>query len=296
MSLPPGACDTHVHVYDGAYPAAPTTVLRPPDAGVADYRKFQRSLGLERVVLVQPTTYGLDNSCQIDAAATLGDDARLVVVVDETTSDAELERLTRVGARGARFHMLPGGAVGWDALWPVAERIAVFGWHVQLQMDGRSLHEHLDDLLALPTAIVVDHVGRFMPPVAPDDERFGALLRLLDTGRCWVKLSAPYESTRDGAPRYPAVTALAHALVEHAPDRLLWASNWPHPGHEEPPDSTALLDLLVDWIPDPDLRRRVLVDHPVEVYGFEPVPSSPAAGIAARGGDLELDPDLEETP
>ena len=241
-----------------------------------EYRAVQAALGLERVVFVQPTTYGLDNRCQLEAVAQLGDAARAVVVVDDTTTDDELARLTSQGARGARFHMLPGGAVPWEIMHTVAERIAEHGWHIQLQLNGRELAERLDALLALPTPIVVDHVGRFMPPVEPEHPAFVALLTLLDTGRCWVKLSAPYESTHDGAPAYPTVAALAHRSSSASPERMLWATNWPHPGQVDPPTSTTSPP-RVDWLPTDALRRQVLVDNPVEVYGFDPIqtPRSP---------------------
>jgi D-galactarolactone isomerase len=266
--FPPGSCDTHMHVYDARYPVAPTALLRPSDALVAGYRGVQAALGLERVVVVQPTTYGFDNSCQLAAASELGPGARLVVVVDEHTPRTELERLAARGARGARFHMLPGGAVPWSSLAPTAARIADVGWHVQLQLDGRTLPDHLDALLALPTDLVFDHVGRFMPPVAVDHPAFTALLTLLDTGRCWVKLSAPYESTPVGAPGYPAVAALAHALVARHPERILWATNWPHPGQADAPGLDALRDLADEWLPGTELRRRVLVENPAALYGF----------------------------
>jgi D-galactarolactone isomerase len=268
--FPVGTCDTHMHVYDERYPAAPTALLRPPDAPVADYRRLQASLGLDRVVVVQPTTYGLDNRCQLDAVDELGDTARAVVVVDAATTLDELQRLDRLGARGARFHMLPGGAVGWDDLPVVAARIADLGWHVQLQLDGRELPHRLTALRHLPTSLVVDHVGRFMPPVALDHDAFAALLALLDTGRTWVKLSAPYESTLDGAPTFPAVTTLATALVAAYPDRMLWGSNWPHPGQPDPLTDDDLLHLMLDWLPDPAVRHRVLVANPGELYRFPP--------------------------
>ncbi len=275
---PRGACDSHVHVYDQRYPISPTTVLTPPDASLVEYRAVQTALDLDRVVIVQPTTYGLDNRCQLEAVAELGDAARAVVVVDDTATDDEVARLTRLGARGARFHMLPGGAVPWETMHAVAELIACHGWHIQLQMNGRELPERLDALLALPTPVVVDHVGRFMPPVEPDDPSFRSLLTLLDTGRCWVKLSAPYESTNhsthEGAPDYPTVAALAHRLIEHAPERMLWATNWPHPGQADPPTPAQLADLRDEWLPTAALRSRVLVDNPAEVYGFDPVPTT----------------------
>ncbi len=269
-----GACDSHVHVYDQRYPISRAAVLTPPDASLVEYRAVQATLGLNRVVFVQPTTYGLDNRCQLEAVAQLGDTARAVVVVDDTTTDDELARLTSQGGRGARFHMLPGGAVPWEIMHTVAKLIAGHGWHIQLQLNGRELAERLDALLALPTPIVVDHVGRFMPPVEPEDPAFGALLRLLDTGRCWVKLSAPYESTHDGAPDYPAVATLAQRLVKHAPERMLWATNWPHPGQVDPPTPTQLADLRDAWLPTDALRRQVLVDNPAEIYGFDTNPNT----------------------
>ena len=271
--FPAGSCDTHIHVYDSRYPVAPSALLRPPDASVTDYRRFQRWLGLDRTVVVQPTTYGLDNRCQLEAVealAGLTDAARAVVVVDADTTADELRQLDRLGARGARFHMLAGGAVGWDDLAIVASRIADLGWHVQLQLDGRELPHRLPALVALPTPLVIDHVGRFMPPVAPGHPAFVALLTLLEAGRTWVKLSAPYESTLDGAPTFPAVTTLAKALVHAHPDRMLWASNWPHPGQREPMADDDLLRLTRDWLPDPMVCRRVLVANPAEVYGFPP--------------------------
>jgi D-galactarolactone isomerase len=267
--FPAGSCDTHVHVYDHRWPTSPAATLFPPDATVEQYRAFQETLGLERVVVVQPSTYGLDNTGQIGAAAEIGDAARFVVVVDDTVTDDELVRYTSIGARGARFHMLTGGAVGWPAMPPVAARIAEHGWHVQLQLDGNRLGEHLDIVRHLPCPLVIDHVGRFMPPPGPDSAEFRTLLDLLDTGSCWVKLSAPYESTRDGAPTFPTVTSLVDELVRRFPERLLWASNWPHPGQSDPPTPGHLRDLTERWLPSDRLRRQVLVDNPAILYGFD---------------------------
>lgn len=267
-------CDTHMHFYDSRYPASPEATLRPPDATVADYLQIQAALGLERVVVVQPTTYGLDNSCQLDAMAslaeisTLGEGAaRGVVVVDSSVSDDELRMLTTAGVRGARFHMLPGGAVGWDELEPVAARIAPFGWHIQLQLDGHELADRLDKLLALPCPLVIDHVGRFMPPTEPTGPAFAALLQLVDAG-AHVKLSAPYESALDPSHAYEAVGACIDTLVTRAPDRLLWATNWPHPGQADPPSLRQLSDLRDRWLATESLRRQVLVDNPAHLYNF----------------------------
>lgn len=276
--LPAAACDTHMHFYDGAYPAASTTVLRPPDAKVADYRQLQSALGCERVVVVQPSTYGLDNSCQLDAMAELRsfsdhDSVRGVAVVNRETTRSELEQLNALGIRGARFHMLPGGAVGWEHLEPVSAAIAEFGWHIQLQLNGRELAERERQLRRFP--LVIDHVGRFMPPVGVDNENFTALRRLLDTGRVWVKVSAPYESSVDGPPTYDDTAELAKALADEYPERLLWATNWPHPGQDEPPSVADLAELLAAWIPA-EHRQRVLIHNPSQVYGFD---DSAAAGL-----------------
>jgi D-galactarolactone isomerase len=256
-----------MHVYHHRFPTSAQSVLYPPDATVDDYRVVQQAIGLDRVVVVQPTTYGLDNTCQLDAMARLGSAARGVMVVDAATPAAELDRLDGLGVRGARFHMLPGGVVGWDDLEPVAAAIESLGWHVQLQLNGRELADRLDRLLALPVDVVVDHVGRFMPPVGIGDPNLEALCRLLDGGRGWVKISAPYESSVDGPPAYGDVATLAGHLVAEFPERMLWATNWPHPGQVDPPTEDDLLELLDAWLPDP-LRRRILVDNPERLYGF----------------------------
>lgn len=268
LTLPEGACDTHLHFYDSTFPGAPAALLHPPDATPDQYRALQQQLGTDRLVVVQPTTYGLDNRCQLEAMTAFGEAARGVMVVDETTSDEEFRVLADAGVRGARFHMLPGGALPWEMLEGVAGRIARFDWHIQLQLNGRELHERHDQLVALPVDVVIDHVGRFMPPVEPDHPSFRALLDLLDTGRGWVKLSAPYESSTRGPPGYDDVQPLVDALVDAAPERLLWATNWPHPGQSDPPDAADLSRLLERFLPDPTTRRRVLVDNPAQLYDF----------------------------
>jgi D-galactarolactone isomerase len=272
LQAPAGACDCHMHFYDTAerYPVAPTAAFLPPPARVADYRALQQRLGLARVVVVQPSAYGADNRCTMDAVGALGDGARAVVVVEPSVSDAELERLTAAGARGIRFHMLRGGVLSWDILEEMAARVHPFGWHVQLQCNGRELPERAPMLRRLPGDLVIDHIGRFMDPVPLDHPAFNCLLGLLKSGRTWVKLSAPYVSSRAGPPAYEDVSALAQALVRAAPERMLWATNWPHPGHTEPAirADAHLLDLLLEWAPEETTRKRILVDNPAGLYGF----------------------------
>jgi D-galactarolactone isomerase len=189
-------------------------------------------------------------------------------VVDAGVTDAELDRLTKLGIRGIRFHMLPGGALPWDILETMAARVGNFGWHVQLQLDGRQLPDYEAVLARLPCDLVIDHVGKFLEPVPVEHPSFRALERLVGRG-AWVKLSAPYEVSKVGAPNYDDVGALAKALVKIAPDRMLWATNWPHPTPGVPkPDDAWMLDMLLDWMPEEAARRKVLVDNPAHLYGF----------------------------
>jgi D-galactarolactone isomerase len=269
VSVPAGATDTHMHFYDASVPAAPGA-HDPGHYDVPTYRALQARLGLGRVIVVQPNAYRDDNRVTLDAVAVLGAGARAVVVVRADVADAELERLARAGAVAQRFFHLPGGAVRLDEMDAIMARVHPFGWHANIQLDGRELPQFEAQIRRLPGRFVIDHIGKYLEPVAPTHEAFTALLRLLDTGRCWVKLSAPYEVSRIGAPNYDDVSTLARALVAHAPERMLWASNWPHPSvsRDAMPDDAALLDLLADWAPGETTRRRILVDNPTELYGF----------------------------
>jgi D-galactarolactone isomerase len=257
-----------MHVFDDRFPAAPTATSRLPHAPSSAYRKVQRELGLSRVVVVQPVGYAFDNTCTLEAMADFGDAARGVAMVRTDVTDDELARLTRAGVRGVRYFMLPGALVTWDTLEAMAARVRPFGWHVQLQLDGRDLPQHESVLRRLPGELVIDHNGKFLEPVKPEHPAFQVLLRLLDSGKCWVKLSAPYETSKTGPPHYDDVGALARALVRANPDRCVWATNWPHPNRAKPPSSAAMLDLLLEWADDDATRGKILVDNPAKLYGF----------------------------
>ncbi len=266
--VPVHACDTHMHIYEDRFPLVRQAVFKPPHAPLADYRAVQKALGLSRVVLVQPNGYGYDNRCMLVALAELGESARAIAIVPTDVTDAELERLTRAGVRGIRYHLLPGGILPWESLEPMAARVAAFGWHVQLQLDGRELPRYESALSRLPVPLVIDHNGKFLEPVGVDHPGFRSLLRLLENGDTWVKLSAPYETSKVGPPRYDDVGVLAKALVAARPDRCVWATNWPHPGRSPQPATAPLLDLLWEWAPDEATRGRILVDNPARLYGF----------------------------
>ncbi|MCC6947223.1 MAG: amidohydrolase family protein [Bradyrhizobiaceae bacterium] len=270
LKAPPGTCDTHMHIYDRRFPLAPTAKIVHGDALVPDYLAVCKRLGIERTVVVQPTAYGTDNRCTLEAMAAIGPGARGVAVVDQSATDEELQRLTRLGIRGIRFFMLPGGALPWEILETMAARVRNFGWHVQLQLDGRTLPEREAVLTRLPGTLVIDHVGKFLEPVPVDHPAFAVLQRLVESGRTWVKLSAAYEVSKSGPPNYDDVGALAKVLVRLAPERMVWATNWPHPTPpaDKKPDDATLLDLLLDWAPDEKVRHRILVDNPASLYGY----------------------------
>jgi D-galactarolactone isomerase len=269
IRVPKGACDTHMHFYDGAA-AAPGTP-NPGTFTVPMYRQLQKRLGLERVIVVQPNAYKDDNRVTLDSIQKLGKSAKGVAVVKPDVSDAELDRLTKGGICAVRIMTLHGGMLGFDVMDQVMARVHPFGWHANIQLDGRELPKYEAQIKRLPGKFVIDHTGKFLEPVAVDSQPFRSLLNLVETGRCWVKLSAPYETSKTGAPKYEDVGKLAKALVKKAPERMLWASNWPHPSvpKERRPADEDLLDLLLDWAPIAETRRKILVENPVELYGFK---------------------------
>jgi D-galactarolactone isomerase len=202
------------------------------------------------------------------AVKTLGADARGIAMLPPQPDDDEIAGLHEAGIRGLRYMMIGKGLASWSDLYADAAGIAPFGWHINLQLDGRELPLHEAALKDLPCKLVIDHVGKFLEPVLPDSEAFRALCRLVEHGRCWVKLSAPYETSRVGAPGYDDVALLARALAERYPERCLWASNWPHPNARPRPDEALLLEWLIRCAGDEGTVRKILVDNPEAVYGF----------------------------
>ncbi len=264
-------CDCHIHLYEDHYPLAASATFKPPVAPVSAYREVQKALGLQRVILVQPTGYGFDNRCLLDGLGQFGFDvARGIVVVKPDTSDAELRRLHDQGVRGVRFMMLAGagGLLDWAALDAFAPRLAALGWCANLQLDGRDFPRYKAQIDRLPCTVVIDHIGKFLEPVAVDHPAFLALLDILARPNRWVKLSGAYETSKVGPPHYADVSVLAKYLAALYPERCLWASNWPHPNRNPLPSNVQLLSLLDEWAPDADVRQKILVDNPARLYGF----------------------------
>jgi D-galactarolactone isomerase len=268
--IPPGSTDTHLHIYEPVYPLKPESSGMEDAATLADYRREMGRMGIERAVIIQPSAYGDDNRCTLQALAALGSAARAVIILAEDVSDATITHFSEKGVVGLRCLMdFPGAMMDWPRTARMAPRFVEHGWHLNIQFPGSQFVEREAALRALPGTLVIDHLGKFIGATDPDGPNMAAFLRLLDTGRVWVKLSAPYHADRSGPPDYADVNELARRLVHHAPERCLWASNWPHPGRHPRPDNVSLLQLLTSWTDDVDVRNRILVDNPRALYGFD---------------------------
>ena len=270
FSVPAGACDCHAHVFgpQTRYQYDPRRRYTPPDALPAAYTKMLGVLGFTRGVLVQPSVYMTDNEALIDALSETKFDFRGIAVVDASVSDAELERMHKAGIRGLRLNLRFENGAPADIAPTLARRIAPLGWHLQFRIMSENYADVERLLEKLPVDIVVDHIGQV--PVEPGvtGPDFQSLLRLVDTGRVWVKLSAPMRMSAEEFP-YADVTPFVQELVASRPDRMLWATDWPHTTiTKSMPNDGDLLNLLLDWIPDEQTRNRILVTNPAERYGF----------------------------
>ena len=271
LAAPTGACDCHMHIFDPRFSPSPHWTRRPPNAPLHAYRAFQRRIGTTRAVIVNPSTYGTDNRCTLDALAKIGATARGVAVVDASVPHVELMRMADLGVCGIRVNFVSPQSWGITTaamLETLAKRVADLGWHVQVFTLGDQIVQMADVLQRLPSPLVIDHLGRLPQPAGVEHAAFGIMRRLLDQGRTWMKLSGAYMDTKVGAPGYSDVSAVARAFVETAPERMVWGSDWPHTTAEETPDDAVLFDLLADWAPDDATRHRILVDNPAALYGF----------------------------
>jgi predicted TIM-barrel fold metal-dependent hydrolase len=259
-----------MHIYDGQrFPPPRPQSRMQPNALVSDYRLFQQRIGTERVVVVTPAAYHTDNEVTLDAIAQLGPQARGVAVVHPDISDAELRRMADGGVRGIRFTQFDPktATTTMDMIEPLARRVQPLGWHVQIHLRADQVVAAADILLRLPGTVVFDHLGRLVPPDGLDHPAFGVIRRMLDSGRTWMKLSGAYFFGTP--PDYAAASDVARAYIAAAPERVVWGSDWPHPTETDKPDDAVLFDLLGLWTADDTTRRRILVDNPAKLYGFD---------------------------
>ncbi len=273
LTLPRGAVDAQTHMYLPGFDARPGGPALPPGElpTPAQYRRVMDWLGIGRVIVTNGNAHQADNGNLLACLAEMGEVARGVAVVSSRTSEAEMARLADGGIVGARIMDLPGGAVGLSELEAVDERAAAHGWMVAVQFDGSAILEHEARLAALRSRWVLDHHGKFFSGASPNGPEIAAVKRLIDGGGCWFKFAGVYESSRDGAPHYEDVAANARAVAAHAPERIVWGTNWPHnlaKTTAEYPDDRALLDTVLGWLPGEEARRKALVDNPEELFGL----------------------------
>lgn len=268
---PAGACDVHMHVFGPAeaYPHVARPHYTLPDGTLEHYLRLMPVLGLERFVIVQPSFYGTDNSCLLDALAAAGDAARGVVMIEPGIADAELDRFHRLGVRAVRLDLFKRAALPLDAIktyiTETAARVARLGWHLQFYAPGWIVRDLIGFLGTLETDFVIDHMGYMLEEDGLTEADFARLVDLMRYGRLWLKLSGPYRIAR--ARGYGAVEHLAKAIVAAAPDRTLWGSDWPHIP-ESGRDTGELLNLLAVWAPEVPVRRLVLAENPRRLFGF----------------------------
>lgn len=274
LRLPPLACDSHAHICGpaGRYRYWEGRVYTPPDALLPAYRHLLATLGVERGVLVQPSVYWTDNTALLDALREAGPDFRGVAVVEDDVSSEEIERLHAAGVRGVRCNIVDiatdKGKLPLDMLRRLARRIEGRGWHIELLMHVDEFPD-LDRAFAdFPVDIVLGHLGYLKTDRGTHDPGFQAMLRLMRAGRCWAKLTGPYRISTQPMP-HADTKAFAHALLDAAPDRVVWGTDWPHVMVKGPmPNDGDLCDLLEAWVPDATLRERVLVENPAQLYDF----------------------------
>jgi predicted TIM-barrel fold metal-dependent hydrolase len=267
---PAKSCDCHAHILGPAdrYPYVTPRSFTPPDALEDAYLRMLGTLGIERMVIVQASVYGTDNSRVVAAVDRLGPQRACgVAMVGPDVSAETLRQLDAGGIRATRFITTAKGGPGLDSLPEVARRVAPFGWHIEMYVPPASWPALLPIIDTLPVSVVFDHMAAMRAGVTTADPVFSDVLRKLDSGRHWVKLSG-YRASVAGYP-YGDVAPLAAELIRHAPERCVWGTDWPHTNVTGTmPDDGALLDLLTEWAPDPAVRQKILVDNPAALYRF----------------------------
>jgi len=276
FDLPMFACDCHAHICgpQSVYNYIPERIYSPPDALLPEYSRVLTALGCSRAVLVQPSFYGIDNSAMLGAMKIAGPAFRGVAVIADTATAQELEAMHAAGVRGARLNIVDvregKGQLPIERIVSLANRIKPFGWHIEFLMHVDEFPDLDVTLGKLSVDVVFGHLGYVKTEKDAATPGFQALLRLLRDGRAWVKFTGAYRISSQTLP-HADTNAFAHALITTAPDRIVWGTDWPHVMTKwtiPMPNDGAIADLLLNWIPDAALRRRVLVENPAMLYGF----------------------------
>jgi 2-pyrone-4,6-dicarboxylate lactonase len=268
--MPSGAWDIHVHMFGP--PERYSHVEKPhytlPDGTLAQYRRLMPQVGIERFVLVQPSYYGTDNSCLLDTLIEVGDLARGVVMIEPDISDAELARFHRCGVRAVRLDLFKRAREPLTAIksyiTQAAARVGPLGWHLQFYAPGYVVRDLIPFFRTLQIDFVIDHMGYMLEEDGLRSEDFSALLDLLGCGHCYLKLSGAYRIAKHKG--YEFVEPVAKAIVDRAPERAVWGSDWPHISYSDR-DTGELVSLLERWAPSLSARRKILVDNPKRLFG-----------------------------
>jgi predicted TIM-barrel fold metal-dependent hydrolase len=272
FSMPSEACDSHVHVFEAEakYPSVETPHYTLPDGSLKKLQRMTDVLALQRFVIVQPSYYGTDNRCMLDALSAAGTRARGVAMVGENCTDEELNAMHLRGVRALRLDLFLRSG------WPTADIIAyiersvrrtqAIGWHVQFYTPGWVVRDLLPFLAGLDADFVIDHMGYMLESDGLTHTDFDRLIDVIRGGRGWIKLSAPYRLAKDG--NFERLKPMARAIIDAAPDRIIWGSDWPHIP-EGGKDTGTLLNLLSEWAPDVEARKRILVSNPAKLFQFE---------------------------
>lgn len=270
FKLPPGATDAHCHVFGPAakFPYAPNRRYTPEDASKEMLAALHRHLGVERVVIVQASCHGSDNRAMLDAIADDPKRLRGVCIVDATFGDAEYKTLHDGGVRGARFNFVKhlGGRPDMELLRRTVDRIKDMGWHLVMHVDAPDIIPLSEMIRTLPLPFVIDHMGRVPGKDGVDQAPLKALLELAKLENCWIKVCG---AERISFPPYAEAVPIAHAIMQAAPDRVLWGTDFPHPNPTHEADEADLVDLVPQYAPDALAQKRLLVDNPARLYGFD---------------------------
>ena len=271
QALPAGAWDAHCHVFGPAaqFPYAADRSYTPPDAPFETLSALHDHLGFDRGVIVQASCHGSDNRAMLDAISRSEGRYRGVAIVDGSETDAQLAALDAGGVRGVRFNFVAhlGGAPDLDVFDRTLERLAPLGWHVVLHLDALDILTYVDRLERIPVPFIIDHMGRVKADEGTDQSSFRALLDLMENPLAWVKVCG---AERVSAGRRPFEDAIpfAERLIQAAPDRVLWGTDWPHPNiSKDMPNDGRLVDLMFRFCADPVLRHKLLIDNPLKLYG-----------------------------
>lgn len=270
---PPGATDTQCHIFGPAarYPYAANRSYTPPDSTLDDLRRLHATLGIQRAVLVNASIYGTDSRVIVDAVASGAGRYRGIVNVDDSVPDEQLAALDRAGIRGCRFNFVRhlGGAPDMAMFDRTIARIAKLGWHVLLHVDAPDLAQLRPMMERLPVPYVIDHMARVPVKDGIDQAPFRTLVDLAARDpHCHVKLSSAERLSATGYP-FHDVAPFARRVLEAAPERVIWGSDWPHPNLQTMPNDGDLVDLIPLYAPDAATQQRLLVDNPMRLYRFD---------------------------